>query len=80
MTTKVIFNMDKKLKESALRKARKLGTTLTTVLNLATKAYVEDRLQVDIFGETLAKAREEVRQGKTYSEAEVYKRLGIKMK
>ena len=80
MTTKVIFNADKKLKAAAMRKARKQGTTLTTVLNFATKAYVEDRLQVDVLGEMIEKAREDIRQGRYYTEEQVYKKLGIKLK
>jgi hypothetical protein len=80
MTTKVIFNIDKKLKDGALRKARSQGTTLTTVLNLATKAYVENRFQVDLLGQVLEKSREDIRAGRMFTEEQVYKKFGIKKK
>ncbi len=80
MTTKVIFNTDKKLKAAAMKKARGQGTTLTAVLNFATRAYAEDRLEVDLLGEMIAKAREDIRHGRLYTQEEVFKKFNIKMK
>ena len=79
MITKVIFNTDKKLKAAAQRKARKQGMTLTAVLNIATEAYVNDRLKISAFDQMLVEAREDIRQGRTIPAEEVYKRFGIKI-
>ena len=78
MTTKVIFNTDKKLKAAAMKKARGQGITLSTVLNFATRAYVDDRMQIDVVARDLAEARKEIREGKLIPAAEVYRRFGIK--
>ena len=78
MTTKVIFNTDKKLKAAAMKKARGQGMTLTTVLNFATRAYVDNRMEIDVLGQMIEKGREDIRQGRVISEKEVYSRLGIK--
>ena len=77
MNTKVIFNTNKKLKEAAMKKAREEGLTYSAVLNLATEAYVNDRLHISAFDRDLAAAREEVRQGKTIPAEEVYRKLKI---
>ena len=77
MNTKIIFNTDKNLKVAAQKKARKQGLTLSAVLNLATRAYVDNDVTVKIIARDLAKAREEIRQGKGIPAEEVYRRLGI---
>lgn len=78
MTTKVIFNTDKKLKAAAMKKARGQGITLSSVLNFATKAYVDDRMKIDVLGQMIERGREDIRQGRIISEKEVYRKLGIK--
>ena len=78
MNVKVIFNTNKKLKDAAMSKARKEGLTYSAVLNLATEAYVNDRLKITAFQRDLAIAREEMRQGKGIPAEEVYKKLGLK--
>lgn len=78
MTTKAIFNIDKKLKEKAMRKAKREGITLSTVLNFAAKAYVEDRFEIDMIERIMARAEEDIRAGRIYTQEEVYKMLGIK--
>ncbi len=80
MDTRVIFNTDQKLKTAALRKARNQGTTLSTVLHLATKAYVDNRFEVDVLGQMIEKARGDARAGRLYTEKEVYRKLGVKSK
>ena len=77
MTTKVIFNIDKKLKESAMKKAKRDGLTLSAVLNNATRKYVDDQFKIMLFERDLERALEDVREGRTYSAEEVYKRLGL---
>jgi hypothetical protein len=48
MTTKVIFNIDKKLKEKAMQKAQSEGIALTSVLKFATKAFVDGELSLGL--------------------------------
>lgn len=48
MTTQVIFNIDQKLKERAMKKARGEGVPFSSVLKLATKAYVEGQLDIGV--------------------------------
>ncbi len=49
MTGQVIFKIDKKLKTQALRQAHAQGFPFSSILKLATKAFVEGRLRVDMF-------------------------------
>lgn len=77
MTTKVIFNIDKKLKESAMKKAKRDGLTLSAVLNIATRKYVDDDLKIALLESELELAREDVRRGRTIPAEEVYRRLGL---
>ena len=48
MTSQVIFTVDTKLKQRAMQKAQAAGIPFASVLKLATKAYAEGRLQVDL--------------------------------
>ena len=48
MASQVIFKMDKGLKAKAMRKARKEGIAFASVLKLATKAYVDGALEVQL--------------------------------
>ncbi|MEK7161909.1 MAG: hypothetical protein AAB729_04455 [Patescibacteria group bacterium] len=45
MTTQVIFNIDKKLKERAQKKAKMDGLSFSDILQMSTRAYVEGRLE-----------------------------------
>jgi len=47
MNTQVIFKMDKKLKERAMKKARAEGIPFSFVLTLATKSFVEGRIAIE---------------------------------
>ncbi len=76
MTTQVIFKIDKTLKARAMKKAQKEGIPLAVVLKLATKAFVEDRLDIDIalqpeFNEKtkkmLKEALEDIKHGRNLS-------------
>lgn len=80
MTTKVIFNTDKKLKAAAMKKARKEGLTYSAVLNLATEAYVNNRLEITAFDRDLAVARAQMRRGEGIPQEEILRRLGLKVK
>jgi antitoxin component of RelBE/YafQ-DinJ toxin-antitoxin module len=48
MTTQVIFKIDKKLKDRAMKKAQNEGVPFASILKLATKAYVEGQLDIAI--------------------------------
>ncbi len=48
MTSQVVFNIDAKLKDKAMKKARRDGIPFSSVLKLATQAYSEGRLDVGI--------------------------------
>lgn len=48
MTEQVIFKIDKKLKERAMKKARREGIAFSTVLKSATQAYVEDEFEIGL--------------------------------
>ncbi|OHA84386.1 MAG: hypothetical protein A2937_01450 [Candidatus Yonathbacteria bacterium RIFCSPLOWO2_01_FULL_47_33b] len=47
MNTQVIFKMDKKLKERAMKKARAEGIPFSAVLTLATRSFVEGGLAIE---------------------------------
>lgn len=48
MNTQVLFKIDKKLKERAMKKAQEEGVSFTSVLKFATKAYVDGDLTVSL--------------------------------
>lgn len=47
MITQVIFKMDKKLKERAMKKARAEGVPFSSVLTLATKSFLDGGLSIE---------------------------------
>ena len=47
MTTQVIFTIDKKLKNEAMRKARSFGLPFSSVLNIATRAFVNGDISIE---------------------------------
>lgn len=47
MNTQVIFKMDKKLKERAMKKARAEGIPFSSVLTLATKSFLDGGLAIE---------------------------------
>lgn len=50
MNTQIIFKIDKKLKDRAMAKAQHEGIALTAVLKLATKAFVDGDLTLELVG------------------------------
>ena len=48
MTEQVIFKIDKKLKDRAMKKARKDGLPLSTVLKRATQAYIDNEFDIGV--------------------------------
>lgn len=77
MTTQVIFKIDKKLKEKAMKKAQSQGLPFASVLKFATRAYVEGEFNIGIKEEKfrpavrqeIAEALEDIKQGKNLSPA-----------
>ena len=50
MNTQVIFKIDKKLKEKAMAKAQHEGIAFASVFKLATKAFVDGDLKLELIG------------------------------
>jgi antitoxin component of RelBE/YafQ-DinJ toxin-antitoxin module len=76
MNTQVIFNLDKKLKEKAMKKSRSEGVAFSSVLKLATKAFVEGDLDVRMIPKKelnektkkiIEKALKNIKEGKNLS-------------
>ena len=57
MTTQVIFTIDKELKNKAMRKARSFGLPFSSVLNLATRAFVDGKINVEVVDSQTFNAR-----------------------
>ena len=76
MSSQVIFKVDKKLKEKAMKKAQNEGIAFSSVLKLATQAYVDGALSVQLVAQPklnaktrreLLKVSKEIREGKNLS-------------
>lgn len=75
MTTQVIFKIDKKLKEKAMKKAQSQGLPFASVLKFATRAYVEGEFNIGMKEEKfrpavrkeIAAALRDIKQGKNLS-------------
>ncbi|MDE1966492.1 MAG: hypothetical protein KGI45_00240 [Patescibacteria group bacterium] len=48
MTSTVIINVDSKIKEQAMKRAKSEGIPLSAVLKLSLRAYAEKRFNVDV--------------------------------
>ncbi|TSC67103.1 MAG: hypothetical protein CEO19_357 [Parcubacteria group bacterium Gr01-1014_73] len=77
MTTRAIFNMDSKLKSAAMKKARGRGLSLSAFMNLAARAFVAGRIDIDVLSEDLLKSRDDIRLGRVISQDKLFHRLGI---
>ncbi len=76
MTTQVIFKIDKKLKDLAMKKAQNEGLPFGAVLKLATKAFVDGTFDVGLISnetfnpataKSLKKALKDIENGKNLS-------------
>ena len=76
MNTQVIFNLDKKLKDQAMKKAQRQGLPFGVVLKLATKAFVEGSLDIGLISKeefnpatrkSVEKALKDIKEGKNLS-------------
>lgn len=73
----MIFGISPSLKKAAMQKARKHGLSYASVLKMATQAYVDGTLAIGAFDARLAQSVEDVQKGRTYTVAEVRKKLKI---
>ena len=76
MTTQVIFKIEKRLKEKAMKKAQSEGMAFASVLKLATQAYVKGNLNVELVHQPTLNAKtrrmltrelKEIKEGKNIS-------------
>ena len=76
-TSKAIFNMDTALKKDVMRKAHKEGMTLSTLLNFIAREYVNGNIRLSVFQRDLAKARDDIKHGKSRPAEEVFRELDL---
>jgi hypothetical protein len=57
MTSQVIFKIDKKLKDQAMKKAQNEGIAFASVLKLATQAYIKGDLNVQLVAQPKLNAK-----------------------
>ncbi len=78
MTTQVIFKIDKQLKDQAMKKAQKEGLPFSFVLKMATQAYVDNNLDIELVARPqlnaktrreLIKISKDIKEGKNLSPA-----------
>ena len=69
--------MDVKLKKAAMRKAREQSMTLTQVLNMATRAYVQDRIKRTPIERDYEEGLEDIRAGRIISQEDLFKKLRL---
>lgn len=76
MTSQVIFKIDSKLKKQAMQKAQSQGMTFSSILKLATQAYVDGEADVQFVTQPqlnaktrreLIKISEDIKEGKNLS-------------
>lgn len=72
MVEQVIFKIDKKLKEQAMRKAKRDGLSFSAVLKRATEAYVENDFDISVsyspkLIRAVRQAEKEIREGRVYT-------------
>ena len=76
MNTQVIFNLYKKLKDLAMKKAQNQGLSFGVILKLATKAFVDGDLNVGLISKEefnpstrkdIEKALKDIKDGKNLS-------------
>ena len=50
MTTQIVFNIDAKVKAKAMQRAKREGIPFASVLKMATKAFADGTLSVEMVG------------------------------
>lgn len=77
MTSKTIFNMDTKLKKAVMKKAHKEGSTLSDILNISARAYLEDKIKTVIVDRDTAEALNDIANGRVISQEALFRKLGL---
>jgi hypothetical protein len=76
MNTQVIFNLDKKLKAQAMKKAQSQGIPFGVILKLATKAFIDGDFDIGLISKeefnpttrkSIKKSLEDIKKGKNLS-------------
>lgn len=76
MTTQVIFKIEKSLKDKAMKKAQSEGLPFAFVLKMATQAYVDNNLDIELVARPklnaktrreLIKISKDIKEGKNLS-------------
>lgn len=67
--------MNTKLKQAAMRKAKEEGWNFSAMLNFAAKAYVSNRLSMEMIDPKLAKGLDDIAKGRTTSLEQVIRKL-----
>ncbi len=76
-TSKVILNMDSTLKKQFMSKARKEGLTMSSALNIAARAYVQDRLKITALDRDIEEGLDDIRNGRVISQEDLFRKLGL---
>lgn len=71
MTEQVIFKIDKKLKDKAMKRAKNEGMPFSTVLKRVTQAYADNEFDVSVsysprLIRDVRQAQKEIKQGKVF--------------
>ena len=69
MKTQMMFKIDKKVKDAAMRKARLGGVTLSAVLQSATHAFAEGALKMSLVSREVEEIYQDIRARKNLSPA-----------
>jgi antitoxin component of RelBE/YafQ-DinJ toxin-antitoxin module len=81
MTTRINFVIDEQLKTAAMKKAKRIGLSLSTVLSQATRAFVEEDMQIGFFGpalmEDIRHSRDDIKHARIVSHDDLVQELNL---
>ncbi len=69
--------MDTTLKKKLMVKARKEGLNLSSVLNIAARAYINNKIRISADERDYEEGLADIRAGRVRPMEEVFKRLGL---
>lgn len=69
--------MDTILKRKLMAKARKEGLNLSSVLNIAARAYIANKIRISASDRDYEEGLADIRAGRVRPMEEVFKRLGL---
>ena len=70
--------MDTNIKKAAMKKARKEGSTLSSLLNFAAREYVNGNLSVSLIDHEIKEAMAAVRRGEYITHEELMRKYKLK--